>query len=158
LWTDLNPGANGAVNRTPSVATYQDPATGATSLYSAGNGGIIQKLDAASGAVLWSEALGSPSLALVRAVAVDAGGNFFVTGPFSGPGDSDPGPGPASLTSEGGSDGFLLKLDPSGTLLSARRFGGAGDDEGSGLALDSGGNVYTSGSFSGTADFDTGSQ
>jgi hypothetical protein len=160
LWTDLNAGGalTGTGNLVPSLATYQDPVTGATSLYAVGNRGIVQKLDAASGAVLWSEVFGSQTIPLVRAVAVDAGGNLDFTGQFSGSANFDPGPGTAYLTSAGGYDGFLLKLDPSGNLLSARRFGGAQNDGGSGLALDSSGNVYTAGTFQGTVGFDTGSQ
>jgi hypothetical protein len=145
-------------------AVFQDPTTGATSLYasiwpSASLPTDIEKLDASSGAVLWSEAVGAPTNSVGgtgvrgRAVAVDASGNVYVAGQFSGTGDFDPGSGTAGLSSNGAV--ILYKLDPSGNFLFAQSMGGI---IASSLALDSSGNIYTAGSFQGTGTFDTGSQ
>jgi subtilisin-like proprotein convertase family protein len=61
------------------------------------------------------------------------------------------------LTSAGGTDAYVMKLDPSGHLSWARSLGGVGDgDVGISIAVDGGGNVYTGGEFTDTVDFDPG--
>jgi hypothetical protein len=146
----------------------QDPSrNGASSLYvsiwpSSSAPVNVEKLDASSDAVLWSEAVGAPTNSVGgtgvrgRAVAVDASGNVYVAGQFSGTGDFDPGSGTAELSSSANSWNVILyKLDSSGSFLFAQSMGG---NIASSLALDSSGNIYTAGSFQGTGTFDTGSQ
>ncbi|MCX5672131.1 MAG: hypothetical protein NTU94_12505 [Planctomycetota bacterium] len=89
-------------------------------------------------------------------LATDAAGNVYVTGDFSGTADFDPGPGVYSLTSAGGPDGFVAGYSAAGALLWARCLGGTDIDAGDGIAVASDGSVYTTGFFSGTADFDPG--
>jgi hypothetical protein len=136
-----------------ALATYQDPVSGAISVYAGDHHGGLQKLNGSSGSIIWSETVN----ANWRALAVDGSGNVYGVGEFGGTVDFDPGPGTAYLSSPNGV--APLKLDPSGNLLSVWHFGGNGTpDSGSGLALDAGGNVYTAGAYSGTWNFDTGSQ
>jgi hypothetical protein len=52
-------------------------------------------------------------------------------------------------------DMFLAKYNPDGTCVWAKSAGGSGNDGGSGLAIDSAGNVYVCGSNLATAIFDT---
>jgi len=47
-------------------------------------------------------------------------------------------------------DAFLAKFDSSGNPLFIRQFGTTGNDIGYGVAVDSGGNVYVTGSTAGT--------
>jgi hypothetical protein len=88
------------------------------------------------------------------AVATDPAGNVFVTGSFQGTVDfgvGDP------LTSDTGSlDIFVSAYSALGAPLWAQRFGGAGPDEGLGIAVDDLGNSYVVGRFSQTADFGNG--
>ena len=51
---------------------------------------------------------------------------------------------------------FVSKLDSSGALVWARAMGGTSFEDGRGIAVDSAGNVYTTGNFTGTTDFDPG--
>ena len=96
------------------------------------------------------------------AVAVDVPGNVYTVGSFAGTADFDPGAGVFNLTSAGGTDVFVSKLDSDGNFLWAGAMGGSSVlsfvccDFASGVALDSAGNVYTVGNFRGTADFDPG--
>jgi Ca2+-binding RTX toxin-like protein len=87
---------------------------------------------------------------------VDGSGNVYTTGHFSGTADFDPGAGTFDLTSAGGDDVFVSKLDADGNFVWADQLGGTSDDVGRGVAVDGSGNVYTTGYFSATADFDPG--
>jgi gliding motility-associated-like protein len=87
-------------------------------------------------------------------VAVDASGNVYASGQFYGTQDFDPGSGIFNLTSAGDFDVFITKLDASGNFVWAKAIGGALKDNSYGLALDPTGNIYVTGSFNGTSDFD----
>jgi len=91
-----------------------------------------------------------------RAIATDPSGNVYSTGLFSNSGDFDPGAGITTLTSLGGSDIYISKLDVFGNLVWVKQIGGTDDDESWSLALDPVGNVYITGHFFGTIDLDPG--
>jgi DNA primase len=110
----------------------------------------------ALGNFVWAKSFGSSSYDIGHSLAVDASGNLYTTGYFARTVDFDPGPGTANLTSVGGADAFVLKLDASGSFVWVKNFGGTGIGVGHSLAVDASGNVYTGGNFSGTADFDPG--
>ena len=91
-----------------------------------------------------------------RDIAVDAAGNVYVTGSFSGPMNLTPpsGGSPISLTGTGGSDdGFVAKLNSQGQLLLGRQISGAGADYASAIAVSAEGEVYVSGTFEDAANF-----
>jgi hypothetical protein len=82
----------------------------------------------------------------VRATAVDAAGNSYLAGVFSG--QTTLVLGGVTLTKIGTQDGWLAKLDASRTVVWAKNIGGSGADTlGRGIAVDASGNVYFSGSF-----------
>ncbi|HJM73775.1 MAG TPA: SBBP repeat-containing protein, partial [Acidimicrobiales bacterium] len=93
-------------------------------------------------------------------------GNVYTTGRFatyysSGTVDFDPGAGTAGLPSNGSYDAFVSKLDSSGDYVWAKSLGGPAGDYGYSVAVDSSGNVYTtglfhSGGYQGAVDFDPG--
>ena len=116
---------------------------------------FVSKLDSA-GAFVWAKQLGGTDSDQANSVAVDSSGNVYTTGSFSGTADFDPGAGTTNLTSAGSSDVFVSKLDSTGAFVWAKQFGGTGSDASNSVAVDSSGNVYTTGSFSGTVDFDPG--
>lgn len=89
-------------------------------------------------------------------VAVDATGSAAITGIFWGWIDMDPGPGTTAMTPIGTGDIFVARYDPTGALLWARQYGGTEEGIGNSVALDSSGNVYTTGYFRATVDFDPG--
>jgi hypothetical protein len=131
-----------------------DPSSGTTNLTSAGNQDIfIQKLDA-SGNLLWAKAMGGTSVDYGYSITTDASGNVYTTGFFDGTADFDPSAGTTNLTSAGEYDIFIQKLDASGNLLWAKAMGGTSFDQGHSITTDAYGNVYTSGNFYETADFD----
>ncbi|MBW6483696.1 MAG: T9SS type A sorting domain-containing protein [Vicingaceae bacterium] len=133
-----------------------DPGAGTFNLTVAGNTDIfVSKLDA-SGNFVWAKNMGGVSNAYGYSIAVDVAGNIYTTGVFEGIADFDPGAGTVNLTSAGSRDIFVSKLDASGNFLWAKNMGGTDFDEGNSIAVDTAGNVYTTGYFYGTADFDPG--
>jgi len=133
-----------------------DPGAGVTNLTSAGSYDIfISKLDA-SGNFVWAKAIGGLTNDLVFSIALDGSGNVYTTGSFEGTVDFDPAAGFYNLTSVGNADIFISKLDASGNFVWANAMGGTDMENGYSIALDGSGNVYTTGVFAGTADFDPG--
>jgi hypothetical protein len=117
---------------------------------------FVAKLTPA-GTVAWAKQFGSfPGLSggAASAIAVDGAGAVYLTGSFIGTVSFNPAGG-GSLTSAGGNDIFVSKLDTNGTFQWAVSAGGTGDDFGNGIAVDGFGDIYIAGSIAaGTADFD----
>ena len=93
-----------------------------------------------------------------HAVFVDRVGNIYMAGGFSGTVDFNPSPRKTfALTSTGGTDAFVVKYAPDGSLIWARQAGGFDDDQATAVAVDRKGNVYIGGGFIDSADFKPGS-
>ena len=133
-----------------------NPGTGVANLSAVGDGDVfILKLDA-NGNFLWAKSFGGIEMERGYSIAIDAEGNVYTTGGFVGGVDFDPGTGITNLSSIGNTDIFIHKLDANGNLLWAKSFGGINYDEGIGIAIDAMGNVFTTGYFQDTVDFDPG--
>ncbi|MDX5443024.1 MAG: SBBP repeat-containing protein, partial [Hymenobacteraceae bacterium] len=131
-----------------------DPGTGISNLASAGNNDIfISKLDTA-GNFAWAKRMGGVANEAAFSMALSSEGNLYTTGYFYGTVDFDPGAGTANLTSAGSDDIFISKLDTAGNFKWARRMGGNSTDRGFSMAIDASDNIYTTGFFYSTADFD----
>src|SRR5262249_35260993 len=80
-----------------------------------------------------------------NAIAVDSGGNVYVTGDTTS--TDFPTASPMQPSYGGGtSNAFVAKLDPTGTtLLYSTYLGGEGFDRGNGIAVDAAGSVYVVG-------------
>lgn len=107
----------------------------------------------------WAKSVGViSSYDIVRNITTDASGNVFITGGFRNTVDFDPGVGVANLTAVGFDNRgpFIVKLDPDGNFLWAKTFTSTNDCSTGTLTTDATGNLYVSGSFNGTVDFDPG--
>ena len=95
---------------------------------------------------------------MFSAVAVDSGGNVYVAGYQNGTGTATYGAGVSAAGASAGDHSILVKYDSSGTALWARIVSGTGNARFSGIATDSGGNVYAAGfqAGTGTATYGTG--
>lgn len=78
------------------------------------------------------------------------------SGQFNATVDFDPGAGVFNLTSSGYSDVFISKLDSSGDFVWAQSLSGSTDGIGRAITVDDFGNVYTTGNFQDTTDFNPG--
>jgi hypothetical protein len=134
-----------------------DPGAGTASLVSAGSSSdiFIAKYDA-SGNYVYAKSIGSTTVDNGNSIAVDASGNVYITGVFNGTVDFDPGGSTANLTSAGNGDVFVAKYDASGNYVYAKNIGGSGTENGNSIKVDASGNIYITGVFSSTVDFDPG--
>lgn len=136
------------------LTTDFDPSASVFNIGSAGaSDAFVSKLDA-SGNFVFAKAVGGIGVDRVSGLALDVSGNIFTTGVFEGVADFDPGVAQLNITSAGGSDVYVSKLDTSGDLVWAGAMGGTGADEATGIALDPSSNVHTIGIFDGVADMD----
>lgn len=121
------------------------------------NSAFISKLDS-SGNFVWAKQIAgtSPVMVTGNSIALDVSGNIYTTGLFTNTVDFDSGSEIFNLTSIGYGDIFVSKYNSSGNLIWAKAMGGIGSDGGASIALDSFGNVFTTGYFSKTVDFDPG--
>lgn len=132
-----------------------DPGPGTFTLTSEGGSSdiFISKLDA-SGNFLWAKSMGGTGYDQAHSIKVDGANNIYVLGSFEDVVDFDPSAGIFNLTSAGGADIFLLKLDSSGNFIWAKAIGGIDYDEGYAIALDGTDKVYATGGFGSSVDFD----
>jgi hypothetical protein len=133
-----------------------DPGTATVNLISNGSDDFfIQKLDA-SGNLVWAKSIGGSGSDGAFYITIDAAGNLLITGLFSGTTDFDPSGSTSNLTSNGMEDLFILKLDLNGAFIWVVSAGGTSIDQGSELITDANNNVYITGQYEGTVDFDPG--
>lgn len=139
----------GTVDFDPGAAVFNLTPTGADDIF-------IQKLDV-NGDFVWAKNMGQVGSNNGDAISVDANGNVYIAGSFQGTVDFDPGAGTTNLTAISGDyDTFFLKLDANGNFVWAKRMGNASRDVVNAIEVDASGNLYTTGSFFGTVDFDPG--
>jgi hypothetical protein len=112
-----------------------------------GNGdAFVSKLNRSGSALVYSTYLGGSGGAGGYAIAVDWSGNAYVTGNTCC-GDFPTTAGAFQITSGGGNDAFVSKLNRSGSALAYSTYlGGSGFDSGIGIAVDWSGNAYVTGS------------
>lgn len=91
-------------------------------------------------------------------MALDATGNMYVTGSFTGTVDFDPGSPMFNLATPPANyrDVYVMKLSPDGTFMWAVSFGAKGVDVGDAIAVSPAGDVFVTGRVLNTVDFDPG--
>jgi hypothetical protein len=126
----------------------------------ASNGGnqdsdaFVTEINSSGSALVYSTYLGGGNMDWGNAIAVDSSGNAYVTGftrstdfPLSGSLQSSCGGCP------GFADAFVAEFAPNGgALLHSTYLGGTGDDQGTGIAIDTDGYIYVTG-FTYSLDF-----
>jgi len=105
--------------------------------------GFLAKFDT-SGNQLWLTQFGTTELDSSSEVKIDPTGNLYVTGYTHGEFSGN--------TSNTNSDAYLMKFDPTGAPLWTQQFGTSGNDFGTSMALNAGGDIYLAGSAGGAFD------
>ena len=109
---------------------------------------FVSKFNSA-GAHQWTNTFGGVEFDRGNEMAVDAAGNVHVIGTFDGTVDF----GGSNIINNGNVGTFVTKLNSSGAHQWTTHFYGLGYQTGYAVAVDSSGNVYTTGSCSGTTNF-----
>ena len=119
-------------------------------LVSAGRQDLFVAKYSKSGIFYWAKRGGGPGDDQVLGLQVSDNEEIYVAGRF----DSTMVWENLSLTSEGGSDGFLMQLNSNGEPQWGKRIGGKGFDAIQGMDRHSNGQLYVTGFFQGSALFD----
>lgn len=133
-----------------------DPGPGVANLVSAGNEDIFVCKYDNTGNFIWAKRFGGPTNEFCNTIKLDAAGNVYINGYFENTADFDPGNGVFNLVSAGATDIFVCKLDNNGVLQWAKQIGGLSADVAFDIDLDAQGNVYSTGFYFATVDFDPG--
>lgn len=112
----------------------------------------------------WAYSLGGAAIGLPRDIEVDKDGNVYVLGYFRFSADFDPGPGSSILQSEGIYDLFLQKVNNQGELVWVKTWNvydntlpqDVEPSRENFIEINSEGEIYISGYFNVTTDFDPG--
>jgi hypothetical protein len=114
---------------------------------------LVAKINATTGAILWSRQIGGVGKQICNAVAMDAAGNVYASGIYNGtldlgPGAFSPAPDVTTLAV------WVAKLDAAtGTGTLAKSWGGAAKQQVWAVALDGAGNLAIAGMLRGAVPF-----
>jgi hypothetical protein len=135
---------SGMVDFNPGTATFNMTSNGYKDIF-------IQKLDLNGNFIFAKQIGGNISNDAAWSIKTDVFGNIITTGWFYGTVDFDPGKHTFNLISQFG-DSYIEKLDGNGNFVWARGMTGSFNGIYS-VTTDAGGNIYSTGFFNGTVDF-----
>lgn len=149
--------ATGEFTRTADL----DPGEGEALVTSSGNDNytdnFVIKLDP-DGQYIWSRHLKNKgSTNLLMTTVTDRQGNIFIAGDYLGTIEPDPDNSDKKHTSRGRADIYIIKLDTAGRYVWSCSIGAKEDESVFDMEVDINGDIYYSGDFGATVDFDPGS-
>ncbi|MBL7765611.1 MAG: T9SS type A sorting domain-containing protein [Chitinophagaceae bacterium] len=122
-----------------------NPNAGVSNLTSGGGNDVyLTKFDV-NGNFIWTKGISSTGADAPTCLIADANNNLYLSGYFSGTVDVDPSANLNMLSSLGGTDGILIKLNDAGDYQWHFRLGSAWSDALNSVAVDGSGNVFTVG-------------
>jgi hypothetical protein len=120
------------------------------SLLSAGQGDIFIAQFDWNGNVQWAAKAGGNGNDAGTALGADLSGNIYLAGKFSNTASFYK----KTASSNGGYDIFVTKYNSLGLQLSLHTYGGSNDDIPNNLSIDGSGNLYITGTYNGSINFD----
>ena len=142
-------GFRGTTDLDPSAATFP--------LISEGNvDAFVLQLDN-NGNFIWANGFGANGTDIGESIAVDENDNVYTAGIFGGTVLFDTNDGVFELTSHGNIDIFVYQQDASGIFISAHAIGAGSFDAPEAIMINSASEIFMTGVFSATVDFDPGS-
>jgi hypothetical protein len=137
-------GQTSSANFPTTVGAFQTALPGA-------RGGFVTKLNATGSALIYSTYLAGSTNDKVHGLAVDSGGNAYVTGATQSD-DFPTTPGAFQLGLAGVSNAFVTKLNPTGSapLVYSTYLGGNTSDGANSIVIDKSGNAYVTGGTTST--------
>ncbi|HNI54308.1 MAG TPA: hypothetical protein PK511_07285 [Chitinophagales bacterium] len=130
-----------------------DPGPGTSNITSAGGDDIFVGKYDTNGNLLWAYSIGGTGTEQNYGFDVGPDNNTVLYGYFQNTVDFNPGGGTFNLTAAVGGSNFILKLNNNGTFNYAVSMGSAYGNE---LKIDAANNIYCTGLFWSTVDFDPG--
>ncbi|MDZ4822825.1 MAG: hypothetical protein SH856_05155 [Flavobacteriales bacterium] len=131
-----------------------DPGPSNFDIMSAGDLDLFVAKYSPDGNFIWAKNIGSTGEDYPDGFTTDTNNNAVVSGVFTGTVDFDPGFATENLIPTGSQDNFILKLNPDGIYLWAKKFGSASGETCYDVETDDAGNIYACGHFWGNTDFD----
>ncbi len=122
------------------------------SITSAGSTDVFVIKIGALGSFVWAKDFGDSSAQAGTGIVVNNAGSIVLVGTFAGTIDFGGGP----LTSMGGTDIFVAKLDVAGNHVMSLRFGDSADQTVSDVTVDDADNILFAGAYQGSVDFGAG--
>ncbi len=146
--------ANGDAYITGTTESVDFPTTPTTGSYQATSGGsydaFVTELAANGSNLVYSTYLGGSGYDQGTGIAVDSGGDAYVTG-NAGSSNFPVTSGAYQTAYDGSQDAFVTKLSASGSsLLYSTYLGGSGYEQAGGIAVDASGDAYITGATSST--------
>ena len=134
-----------------------DPGSPVLELSSAGESDVyILKMDW-KGTLIWARSIGGTKVETADGLAISSDGFVYTMGVFRSTADMDPGAGTANLNTIGNyANLFVQKMDGAGNYVWAKQVGGSYFQFGSDIEVNAAGNLFVTGTFAETADFDPG--
>ncbi|MCB0793978.1 MAG: T9SS type A sorting domain-containing protein [Flavobacteriales bacterium] len=109
-----------------------------------------------SGVITWVRSVVPGQEDIAYDIATDALGDVYTTGTFYSIVDFDPGPGVNALDTQGPRLSFIQKLDAAGDFVWAGMLNSTNNNSSWGVHIDAEGEVWCTGTFQATTDFDLG--
>lgn len=134
-----------------------DPGAGIFNLTANSMDGFVVKLDALAGNLVWAKQLATDFLVEPGTITIDPNGNVITAGHYEGNADFDPGMGTLIFSGDGA---YISKLDSAGNFVWAKNLAHPVSQSplsscrATSVAVDIFGNIYTTGNFIDTVDFD----
>ncbi len=139
---------------TDSLETDPSPVDNYLVSQSAGiSDNFVAKYDE-NGAAVWAFRLGNAQVDYCNSLAVDQYGTIFICGAFTGTVDFDPGVATEIINSGGTYNSYLASYDTDANFAWVKDLGGNNYDEALNLSIDEDINVYMTGYFADSVDFD----